>query len=111
MWEMEEIIEVNKGLGGNGKMVNEGSLDFAISAQNQTKDWLLQLAYLARAILVDHTFSDYNKRTTAAVLMTTFEELKIAYDSYAVDRLVERIARKRVRSVKTIRSMIRDVIR
>jgi prophage maintenance system killer protein len=111
MWEKTEIEELNKSVGGSGKMVNEGNLDFAISAQRRTKDWLLQLAYVVRALLVGYAFEDYNKRTAAAAMMTTFEELKLAYDPYAIDNLVTRIAKKNVRNVRTIRSMMRDVIR
>lgn len=92
-------------------MINESNLDFAISAHKQTKDWLLQLAYVVRALLVGHAFEDYNKRTTVAVMMATFEEMKLAYDPYAVDHLVTRIAKKKIRNVKTLRSMIKDVIR
>ncbi|MFN4133477.1 MAG: hypothetical protein ACK4GQ_03810 [Candidatus Hadarchaeales archaeon] len=111
MWEKHEIIELNRSVGGSGRLVNESSLDFAVSAQHTTKDWLLQLAYILRALLVDHIFEDFNKRTAVAVAMTTFEELKIAYDPYALDNLATRIAKKNVRNVRTIRSMIRDVIR
>jgi len=111
MWEKREMVELNRSVGGTGKMVNESSLDFAVSAQGQTKDWLLQLAYMVRALLVDHAFEDYNKRTAVAAIITTFEEMKIAYDPYAVDSLATRIAKKNVRNVRTIRSMMKDVIR
>jgi prophage maintenance system killer protein len=111
MWKKNEIVELNKSVGGRGKLINEGNLDFAVSAQQRTKDWLSQLAYVVRALLVGHAFEDYNKRTSVAVMVTTFEGLKLAYDPYAVDNLVTRIAKKRIGNVKTIRSMIRDVIR
>jgi len=111
MWEKKEIVALNKSFGGTGRLINEGNLDFAVSAQEQTKDWLLQLAYMVRALLVGHAFEDYNKRTAVAAMVTTFEGLKLAYDPYAVDNLATRIAKKNVRNVRTIRSMIRDVIR
>jgi len=111
MWERNEIVELNKSVGGSGRLINEGNLDFAISAQAQTKDWLTQLAHVVRALLVGHAFEDYNKRTAVAAMMATFEEMKLAYDPYAVDNLAMRIAKKNVRNVRTIRSMIRDVIR
>lgn len=111
MWTKDEIVELNKSVGGSGKLINEGSLDFAVSAQERSKDWLLQLAHVARALLVDHAFEDYNKRAAVAAMLATFEEMKLAYDPYAVDNLVTRIAKKNVRNVKTIRSMIRDVVR
>lgn len=111
MWEKMEIVELNRSVGGTGNMINKASLDFAVSTQMQTKDWQLQLAYVVRALLVDHAFEDFNKRTAVAAMVTTFEELKLAYDPYAVDNLVTRIAKKRVRNVRTLRSMIRDVVR
>lgn len=111
MWEKNEVVELNKSVGGTGRMISEGNLDFAVSAQGRTKDWLLQLAYVVRALLVGHAFEDYNKRTAVATMVTTFEGMKLAYDPYAVDNLVTRIARKNVRNVKTIRSMMRDVVR
>ncbi len=111
MWEKEEIIDINKKAGGTGAMLNEGSLDFAISAQKQTKDWQMQLAHIARALLVDHAFENYNKRTAVTAIATTLEELKQAYDPYALDQLATRIAKKQIRNVETIRSMMKDVIR
>ncbi len=111
MWEKDDIVKLNKSAGGTGAMLNEGSLDFAISAQKQTKDWQLQLAHVVRALLVDHAFEDYNKRTAITAVATVLEELKQAYDPYALDQLATRIARKRVRNIQTIRSMIKDVIR
>ena len=111
MWRKNEIVELNKSVGGTGKMINEGNLDFAVSAQSQTKDWLLQLAYVVRALLVGHAFEDYNKQTAVAAMMATFEEAKLAYDPYAVDNLTTRISKKNVRNLRTIRSMIRDAIR
>ena len=111
MWSKNEIVELNKSVGGTGKLINEGNLDFAVSAQSQTKDWLLQLAYVVRALLVGHAFEDYNKRTAVAAMMATFEEMKLAYDPYAVDSLTTRISKKNVRNLRTIRSMIRDAIR
>jgi len=92
-------------------LINEGNLDFAVSSQKQTKDWLLQLSHVVRALLVGHAFEDYNKRTAVAVMTATFEDLKQAYDPYALDHLAIRIAKKRIRNAETIRSMIKDVIR
>ena len=41
------LIEINKEF-DIGKIINEGSLEFAISNANSTKDWIKQLAYLTR---------------------------------------------------------------
>lgn len=62
----EDIIRVNHGFGGN--LRNDASLDFALRMQENRKlgDYK-KLAYLWRAILVDHPFSDGNKRTAMFV--------------------------------------------
>ena len=58
----EEIVRINKGFGGNES--NSGSLDFALEIQENRKlGPYKKFAYLVRAILVDHTFTDGNKRT------------------------------------------------
>jgi len=66
MLTIETIVGINKKF-HNGKLVNMPSLDFAVSAQSKTKNWLVQLTYLVRAILIDHSFEDGNKRTATAL--------------------------------------------
>lgn len=92
-------------------MTNEDKLDFAVFAQTRTKDWQLQLSHLLKVLLINQAFKDFNKQTAVAALAATFEDLKLAYDPHAMGNLVSRIARKRVRNVRTIRSMIKDVVR
>ena len=60
----EDVIRINKGFGGN--LRSDSSLDFAFKMQENKKlgDYK-KLAYLWRAILVDHPFSDGNKRSGA----------------------------------------------
>lgn len=107
----EEILRINKGFGGNLK--NDSSLDFAIDIQNDKKlgDYK-KLAYLIRAILVDHPFSDGNKRT-AMFLATAFteESNKILEDR---DLLLEHflaIASKNITDIKRIEWRLRTAIR
>lgn len=58
----EDLLRINKGFGGN--LRSDSSLDFAIQMQKNNKlGFFTRLAYLWRAILVDHPFSDGNKRT------------------------------------------------
>ena len=58
----EDLLRINEGFGGN--LRSDSSIDFAFSKIEDSKlgDYK-QLAYLLRAILVDHPFSDGNKRT------------------------------------------------
>ena len=55
-----DIVAINKKLGGHLRL--EGSLSYAIAAGKGKTD-RQRLAYLWRAILVDHPFTDANKRT------------------------------------------------
>src|SRR3989344_4863730 len=96
------LIEINKRF-DKGIVVNKASLNFALSSLHNTKDWLKQLAYLVRAILVDHIFEEGNKRTATALIIAFFEDNKEAYDPYRVDKIVFEIASKNVNSVEQIR--------
>jgi len=110
MLTKKAIIEINKEF-DVGKVINEGSLDFAISSANETKDWIKQLAYLTRAILIDHVFSEANKRTTAALIMAILEEKKVGYDPYKIDNLIINIIKNNITNINQIRRIIKDVIR
>src|SRR3990167_5992368 len=64
----ENLLRVNKGFGGN--LRSGSSLDYAIEKQEDKKIGpYKKLAYLLRAVLVDHPFSDGNKRTAAYVAL------------------------------------------
>ncbi len=68
----EDLVRINHGFEGN--LRNDSSLDFAIQMQDNNKlGKYKKLAYLWRAILVDHPFSDGNKRT-AVFLAHSFAE-------------------------------------
>jgi len=64
----EDLLRINKGFGGN--LRSDSSIDFAFDRINEKKlgDYK-KLAYLIRAILVDHPFSDGNKRTATFVCL------------------------------------------
>lgn len=111
MWEKQEIVELNKSVGGSGKLLKEDSLVSEISAQKDANDWISQLAHVMRALLVGHAFKNRNEPTAVAVMVTTFDEMNVPYDPYAVDNVVIRITRKRIKNISTIRSMVRDAIR
>ena len=64
----EDIVRIEGGFGGT--LRNPSSLDFALEKQQNKKlGEYKKLAYLLRAILVDHPFSDGNKRTAAYVVL------------------------------------------
>lgn len=104
------LIEINKEF-NDGKIINESSLDFAISNVNNTKDWIKQLSYLTRAILIDHIFSEGNKRTVGALIIAVLEEKKLAYDPFRINKLITDIIIKNITNIDIIRRMIKYVIR
>ncbi|MDP4012436.1 MAG: Fic family protein [Candidatus Nanoarchaeia archaeon] len=106
----EGIIQLNKKF-DNGTVVNGSSLSFALSSLKGTKDWFKQLAYLVRAIVVDHVFEEGNKRTASAIIIYFFEAHKVAYDPYKVDKIITEIILKNIVSVEQIRRKLKDVIR
>lgn len=110
MYSKDDIILINKQF-DKGNIVNNSSLDFAISQTRLTKDWIKQIAYLARAILIDHVFEEGNKRTAAALIMAYMEIHKVGYDQMKVDKIVVEILKKNIISITKIRRMIKDALR
>lgn len=110
MINQKALIEINKNF-DRGIIVNGSSLDFALSSMQNSKDWVKQLAYLVRALLIDHVFQEGNKRTAAAVILSFFEIHKVGYDPYKVDKLIGEIILKNINNIEQIRRKLKDVIR
>lgn len=109
MLTKKALIELNKEF-DLGKIINENSLDFALSNANMTKDWIKQLAYITRAVIIDHVFLGGNKRTIAALIMAVLEERKLKYDPFKIDALIINIINKNITNINKIRRMIKDAI-
>ncbi len=109
MLDRNDVVGINK-IFDKGKIVNEGSLDFAISSTKKTKDWITQLAYFLRAIVVDHAFEEGNKRTAAAIFIAYCEASKRAYDVYKIDLIIKNLIQKRVTDITKIRRMIKNAV-
>ena len=107
MLSKDDAVEINK-LFDKGRIVNGGSLDFAISSIKKTKDWITQLSYFLRAIVVDHVFEEGNKRTAAALFITYCEANKKAYDIYKIDIVIRDLIQKRISDISKIRRMIKN---
>lgn len=107
---IDKFIEINKKF-DKGVLVNSSTLEFAISAANNTKNWQEQVAFVVRALVNDHVFSDGNKRTAAAFIMAVFEEKKLPYDPYKIEKLVLSVAKNKTKNIKTIKEMIRNALR
>ena len=90
--DKEDLIRINKGFGG--LLRNDASIDFALEQQENTKlGEYKKLAYLIRAILVDHPFSDGNKRTAITIVLTEFQEEGIKVDKYALQRTMVNLSK------------------
>ena len=109
MIKMNDLIEINM-LFDKGRVINESSLDFAIAEANATKDWIKQLAYLTRAILIDHAFEEGNKRTAAALIKGMVDVHKLACDMYKVDSIIIKIIKENIADINKIRRLIKNAI-
>jgi death-on-curing family protein len=107
----EEIVRIASGFGG--VLRNPSSLDFALEKQEEKKlGEYKKLAYLLRAILVDHPFSDGNKKTAMYVVLSFAEQFgKVISDRELVQEQILSIARKNVTSIRAIEERIKNVIK
>ncbi len=110
MLSKKDIIVLNQQF-EDGSLHNEASLDFAISYARRTANWPKALAYLTRAILIDHVFKEGNKRT-AALLIKSYAEYESCktYDDKIV-KLVKEVLLKNTISLVKIEDMIKDAIK
>jgi len=71
----EDLLRINERFGGT--LRSSSSVDFAIEMQKNLKlSFYTKLAYLWRAILVDHPFTDGNKRTAVFLAYSFADENK-----------------------------------
>jgi prophage maintenance system killer protein len=106
----KDIIALNQQF-DTGNMHNEASLDFALSYARRTENWTKALAYIVRAILLDHVFEEGNKRT-AALLIKSYAEYE-GHDIYddKMLMLVREIILKNIPDISKIDEMIKDAIK
>lgn len=106
----KDIIALNQKF-DEGNLHNEASLDFALSYAKKTENWTKALAYLVRAILIDHAFEEGNKRTSALLIESyiEFENHKVYSDK--VLKLIKEILLKNITSIRKIEDMIKDAIK
>ena len=106
----EDLLRINKGFGGN--LRSDSSIDFAIQQQENKKlgDYK-KLAYLLRAILVDHPFSDGNKRTATFFAINFAEETKKQIDRELLVHHALSIASKNITDIRQIEWRLKNAIR
>ncbi|MFA5141767.1 MAG: hypothetical protein WC471_02255 [Candidatus Woesearchaeota archaeon] len=106
----KDIVSMNMRF-DQGKLHNEGSLDFALSYCKKTENWTKALALLTRAILIDHVFEEGNKRT-AALAIKTYADIE-GYETYD-DRIllmIKEILLKNITNITKIEDMIKNAIK
>ena len=106
----EDLLRINSGFGGN--LRSDSSIDFAIEKQGDNKlGEYKKLAYLWRAILVDHPFSDGNKRTATFFAINFAEENKKQIDRDLLVHHALSIAKNNITNIRQIAWRLENVIR
>ena len=106
----EDIIRIAKGF--NGNLRNSSSLDFALDKQEDKKlGEYKKLAYLLRAILVDHPFSDGNKKTAMFVAFAFAEEFNRKVDDELLKHHILSIASKNLAEIRAIEERMKNAIK
>ena len=106
----EDLLRINKGFGGN--LRSDSSIDFAIEKQSEKKlgDYK-KLAYLWRAILVDHPFSDGNKRTATFFALSFAEQNKKYVDRELLIHHALSIAKNNTTDIRQIEWRLKNALR
>ncbi len=106
----KDIIAMNK-LFEETNIHNEPSLEFALSYAKKSENWTKALAWVVRAILIDHVFEDGNKRTAALLIKTMIEHKKYKSNDEQIGKFVKKVLLKNITSIKKIDDLIKDAIR
>lgn len=102
----KEIIKINKKLGGN--LSRNGSLDFALDRiKDEKRNVFKKVAYLVRAIIVDHPFSDGNKRTALEIIIKELNKKDIKCDIKKLTKAIVKIAKRNIHQIIKIERMLR----
>ncbi len=106
----EDIIRINKGFGGSIR--NEASLDFALKHEENNKiGEYKKLAYLFRVILVDHPFTDGNKRTAAYLAFVFANQLNKSVNQDLIAHHILSIASKNISQIRAIEERLKNAIK
>ena len=106
----EDLIRINHGF--CGELRSDSSLEYALDMQKNNKlGNYKKLAYLLRAILVDHPFSDGNKRTAMFFCLSFAEENKKQVDRELLLEQIISIAKNNITEIRNIEWRIKNCIR
>ena len=105
----EDLLRINKGFGGG--LRNDTSLDYALDMQENKKLGIYKkLAYLIRAILVDHPFTDGNKRTATFVVLAFIDESKKQVNKELLEHHIVSIASQNITDIRNIEQRLRSCV-
>ena len=106
----KDLLRINKGFGGS--LRSSSSLDYAFEKLEDKKLGIYKkLAYLWRAILVDHPFSDGNKRTASFVAFIFADENKKQVNRDILLHQIISIAKKNIQDIRNIEQRIKTAIK
>ena len=106
----EDILRISKGFGGS--LRDDSSLDFALDkVQDKKIGPYKKLAYLMRAILVDHPFSDGNKRTAAFLGHSFADENSKSVDRDLLIHHIISIAKQNIQNIEKIEWRMKNAIK
>ena len=106
----EDLLRINQGFGGN--LRSDSSIDFALEAiKNPKFGFYKKLAYLCRSILVDHPFSDGNKRTVVFIVFAFAEENKKQVDKELLLHQIISIAKNNITNIRQIENRLKTCIK
>jgi|TARA_Y100000034_G_scaffold56298_1_gene68972 prophage maintenance system killer protein len=106
----KDLLRINHEFGGN--LMNDSSLDFALDKfKNKKLGIYKKLAYLWRAILVDHPFSDGNKRTAAFFAFVFAEEYKKQVNRDLLLHHIISIAKNNIHNIRNIEYRLKNAIK
>lgn len=105
----EELLRINEGFGGG--LRSDSSIDFALEMQKNPKlGEYKKLAYLWRAILVDHPFTDGNKRAATYFALKFAEENNKQVNRDLLLHHAQSIASKNITNIRQIEWRLKTCI-
>ena len=106
----EDLLRINQGFGGG--LRSGSSLDYTIIQQaNRKIGEYKKLAYLWRAILVDHPFTDGNKRTAVFVAFAFADQFNKQADKDLILHHSISIAKNNIVNIRKIERRLKNAIR
>jgi prophage maintenance system killer protein len=106
----EDLLRINKGFGGN--LRSDSSIDFAFDRVRDKKlGAYKKLSYLMRAILVDHPFSDGNKRTATFICLAFANKHNKKLDRDLLLHQIVSIAKKNIHEIRNIEWRLKNAIK